>query len=268
MDISSPIVVTTCCRPPQNREFVALVTCTPHFVASGRRWQTAGNRYMAAKGTRYMVVGQVVGAADRGTVSRDQIVIVTQTDDPHADDVIIALERKGEEAIRINTDEIPESARISMAWDNERPFQAAIDVLSSGRMMIAGAVRSVWWRRPGFFGLPAEGPGGVRVRHRGDRARAAQPVGGAGLLLDQRARAHPAGVVGRGGQLLGGHASRFPDPRTLVTTDPDQGHAPFSTVAASGWSSRSCPIPPSGPSACPGKILTSWPSPIRCQPPW
>lgn len=75
-------------------------------------------------------------------MSRDQIVIVTQTDDPHADDVIIALERKGQEAVRINTDEIPESARISMAWDNDRHFEAAIDVLSSGRTMTAGAVRS------------------------------------------------------------------------------------------------------------------------------
>jgi len=35
-------------------------------------------------------------------VAKDQIVIVTRIDDPHADDGILALERQGYEAIRLN----------------------------------------------------------------------------------------------------------------------------------------------------------------------
>jgi len=49
-------------------------------------------------------------------VAKDQIVIVTRIDDPHADDGILALERQGYEAIRLNTDDVPANARISMNY--------------------------------------------------------------------------------------------------------------------------------------------------------
>lgn len=165
---------------------------------------------------------ETVVAADRDTVSSDQIVIVTQTDDPHADDVIVALERKGEEAIRINTDEIPGSARISMAWDNEVSFAAAIDVLSNGRTMRAGTVRSVWWRRPGSFDLPAELSPQEYEFATGEIEHALRSLWAS---LDCYWVSEPERIrqaSWKGGQLLRARRLGFEIPRTLITTDPDE----------------------------------------------
>jgi len=72
-------------------------------------------------------------------VAKDQIVIVTRIDDPHADDGILALERQGYEAIRLNTDDVPANARISMNYGGDR-------------------ATSPGWRRPAT-GRPARWPG-------------------------------------------------------------------------------------------------------------
>jgi glutathione synthase/RimK-type ligase-like ATP-grasp enzyme len=160
-------------------------------------------------------------------VSRDQIVIVTQTDDPHADDVIIALERKGEEAVRINTDEIPENVRISMTWEDELPFAAVIDVLTSGRTMTADAVRSVWWRRPGFFGLPAELSPQEYEFATGEIEHALRSLWAS---LDCYWISEPQRILHaswKGGQLLRARRLGFEIPRTLVTTDPDEAREFF-----------------------------------------
>lgn len=173
------------------------------------------------------MVVMTMAAADRDTVSSDQIVIVTQTDDPHADDVIIALERKGQEAIRINTDEIPASARISMAWDNEQPFEAAIDVLSNGRTMRAGAVRSVWWRRPGIFGLPDELSPQEYEFASGELEHALHSLWAS---LDCYWISEPERIrqaSWKGGQLLRARQFGLEIPRTLVTTDPDEAREFF-----------------------------------------
>jgi glutathione synthase/RimK-type ligase-like ATP-grasp enzyme len=154
-------------------------------------------------------------------MTRDQIIIVTQTEDPHADDVIIALERMGHDAVRLNTDEIPESARISMRWEHDRPFEATIDVLSSGRTMSAGSVRSVWWRRPASFALPP----GLSIR---ETEFAAQEIdhalGSLWSSLDCYWVSEPARIrqaSWKGEQLLRARRLGFEVPRTLVTTDPD-----------------------------------------------
>jgi glutathione synthase/RimK-type ligase-like ATP-grasp enzyme len=163
----------------------------------------------------------------RGTVSKDQIVIVTQTYDPHADDVILALERKGHEPVRLNTDEIPQNVRISMAWDDDRPFDATVDVLSSGRTMTAATVRSVWWRRPAFFGLPPD--------------LSAQEYEFATQEIDHALRSMWASMdcywiseperirqaSWKGEQLLRAHRLGFDVPRTLVTTDPEEAREFF-----------------------------------------
>lgn len=90
-------------------------------------------------------------------MNRAQIVIVTQTEDAHADDVIVALERTGHESVRINTDEIPADARLSMSWGGgDMAVDASVDVLTSGRTMNAAMVRSVWWRRPASYAFPGD----------------------------------------------------------------------------------------------------------------
>ncbi len=154
-------------------------------------------------------------------MTRDQIIIVTQRDDPHADDVIIALERMGCGAVRLNTDEIPESARISMRWEHDRPFEATIDVLSSERKMSAGSVRSVWWRRPASFALPSS----LSIR---ETEFATQEIDHAlwslWSSLDCYWVSEPARIrqaSWKGEQLVRARRLGFEVPRTLVTTDPD-----------------------------------------------
>jgi glutathione synthase/RimK-type ligase-like ATP-grasp enzyme len=154
-------------------------------------------------------------------MTRDQIVIVTQTEDPHADDVIIALERMGHGAVRLNTDEIPESARISMRWERDRPFEATIDVLSSGRTMSAGSVRSVWWRRPASFALPS----GLSIRETEFATQEIEhALGSLWSSLDCYWVSEPARIrqaSWKGEQLARARRLGFEVPRTLVTTDPE-----------------------------------------------
>jgi glutathione synthase/RimK-type ligase-like ATP-grasp enzyme len=160
-------------------------------------------------------------------VDKDQIVIVTQTADPHADDVIIALERKGHEPVRINTDEIPRSARLSMAWGGDRPFEATIDVLSSGRTMTAGTVGSVWWRRPAFFGLPADLSPQETEFATGEIDHALRSIWAS---LDCYWISEPERIrqaSWKGEQLLRARRLGFDIPRTLVTTDPDEARGFF-----------------------------------------
>lgn len=160
-------------------------------------------------------------------MDKDQIVIVTQTADPHADDVIIALERQGHEPVRINTDEIPQSARLSMAWGNDLPFEATIDVLSSGRTMTAGAVRSVWWRRPAFFGLPDDLSPQEAEFATGEIEHALRSMWAS---LDCYWISEPERIrqaSWKGEQLLRARRVGFDVPRTLVTTDPDEARAFF-----------------------------------------
>lgn len=160
-------------------------------------------------------------------MDKDQIVIVTQTADPHADDVIIALERKGHEPVRINTDEIPQSARLSMAWDSDLPFEATIDVLSSGRTMRAGTVGSVWWRRPAFFGLPADLSPQETEFAAGEIDHALRSLWAS---LDCYWISDPERIrqaSWKGEQLLRARRLGFDVPRTLVTTDPDEARRFF-----------------------------------------
>jgi glutathione synthase/RimK-type ligase-like ATP-grasp enzyme len=165
---------------------------------------------------------------ERGAVGKDQIVIVTQTDDPHSDDVIITLQQMGQDPIRVNTDEIPGDTRISLAWgNNEQPFDAIIDVLSSGRVMNSGSVRSVWWRRPGLFGLPDD----LSLR---EREFAADEINHAlrslWACLDCYWISEPEHIrqaSWKGEQLLRARRLGFEVPRTLVTTDPEEARKFF-----------------------------------------
>jgi glutathione synthase/RimK-type ligase-like ATP-grasp enzyme len=160
-------------------------------------------------------------------VSRDQIVIVTQTDDPHADDVILALERMGHDPVRLNSDEIPANAQISMRWGGEQPFEATVDVLSSGRVMTAGEVRSVWWRRPGLFGLP----GDLSVQEAEfatdeiDHALRSLWASLDCYWISEPDRIRRASWKGE--QLLRARRIGFHVPRTLITTDPDEARQFF-----------------------------------------
>jgi hypothetical protein len=156
-------------------------------------------------------------------VDQDQIVIVTQTDDPHTDEMILALERMGHEPVRVNTDEIPADATISMSWTGaDDPFAATIDILTSGRTMDARSVRSIWWRRPAHFGLPAE----LSVQENEfatdeiDHALRSLWASLDCYWISEPERIRQASWKGE--QLTRARRLGFQIPRTLITTDPDE----------------------------------------------
>lgn len=88
-------------------------------------------------------------------MTKQQIVIVTEMMDPHADDMIQMLRRMGHAPIRLNTDEVPLNTTMSFqlgsaAWSGQ------IAIQRNGRTIDVDDVRSIWWRRPGPYALPAE----------------------------------------------------------------------------------------------------------------
>lgn len=86
------------------------------------------------------------------------ILIVTQTFDPHADELLLLLRYMGQEPIRVNTDAIPGNALLSYTFARGAENLARRDALESplarytlfldGRLIEAQQIHAVWWRRP------------------------------------------------------------------------------------------------------------------------
>ncbi|MBO0801513.1 MAG: hypothetical protein J2P25_00340 [Nocardiopsaceae bacterium] len=153
---------------------------------------------------------------------------MTQTKDAHADDVILALERTGHEAVRINSDEIPADGRISMSWGGDHaPFDASIDVLTSGRMMNAARVRSIWWRRPAGYAFPQDLSPQEREFATDETDHALMSLWASidCYWISEPERIRQASWKGE--QLLRAGRFGFDVPRTLVTTDPDSARRFF-----------------------------------------
>src|SRR5579872_103521 len=85
----------------------------------------------------------------------EQIVIVSAIDDPHTDEMISLLLVMVHEAIRLNTEDIPLNITMSLSFDNDVGMSnGSIVIQTNGRVIDVEAIRSIWWRRPGEFGLP------------------------------------------------------------------------------------------------------------------
>lgn len=76
----------------------------------------------------------------------DKILILTNSRDPHADNVAIELCRRGAKVCRFNTDDFPTVSKLSISLgDPNRPL--GILQLPSGNVSL-DEVKSVWFRRP------------------------------------------------------------------------------------------------------------------------
>jgi glutathione synthase/RimK-type ligase-like ATP-grasp enzyme len=153
-------------------------------------------------------------------VTRDQIVIVTNQDDPHADAVIRALLRMGHEPVRVNTDELPLESALSVAFDSK--LSGAIELRAGGRIVDVERIRSVWWRRPGAFRLPETLSAWEREFA---RAELEQAFRGLWSALDCFWISHPDAIERarwKVGQLARAAALGFDVPPTLVTSDPSR----------------------------------------------
>lgn len=155
-------------------------------------------------------------------MEKDQIVVVTQMDDPHADDVILMLQQLGHDPVRLNTDDVPTNVKMSINCGGADAFGASIEVLTNGRVIDAGAVKSVWWRKPAAFDLPGDLSLQEREFATGEIEHALM---GLWASLDCYWISHPERIRSgswKGKQLLRASQMGFEVPRTLVTNDPDE----------------------------------------------
>lgn len=89
-------------------------------------------------------------------MGKNQIVIVSQMDDLHVDEIILRLNEMGHEPIRLNTDDIPDALMASLSLEKPSDsWSGTLTILTNGRRIDIEAIRSIWWWRPGSFRLPA-----------------------------------------------------------------------------------------------------------------
>ena len=157
---------------------------------------------------------------------KDQIVVVTQMDDPHADEVITKLVGMGHEPVRLNTDDIPENVVISLGFAGDvGAWTGTIDVQTNGRRIDVEAIRSVWWRRPGPYLLPDDFSAQEREFAVDEIDHALR---GLWASLDCYWVSYPESIrqaSWKGGQLRRAAELGFEVPRTLVTTNPEAARA-------------------------------------------
>jgi len=93
-----------------------------------------------------------------GSAHRD-ILIVTQSFDPHADEVLVQLRYMGEEPLRVNTEAIPAEAWLSYSFARGKAAPASLSqeresrlapytLFIDGRAIEAQQIGAVLWRRP------------------------------------------------------------------------------------------------------------------------
>jgi hypothetical protein len=148
----------------------------------------------------------------------DQIVIVTNQDDPHADAVIRMLWQMGGEPVRLNTDEIPQETTLSLAFAGG--LAGRIELESNGLVIDVERIRSVWWRRPEGFRLP---DGLSAWESEFARAELEQAYRGLWSALDCYWMSHPDAIeraTWKLGQLGRAASLGFDVPRTLISSDP------------------------------------------------
>lgn len=164
----------------------------------------------------------------RCSLVRDQIVIVTRMDDPHADNVIIRLQEMGHEVIRLNTDDIPGNVSMSFAMGySGANWRGGIDILTNGRRIDVDEIKSVWWRRPGGFRLP---PDFSAQEREFAREEIDHVLRGCWSTLDCYWISHPEHIrqaSWKGTQLQRAAELGFDVPRTLITSSPDDARAFF-----------------------------------------
>lgn len=86
---------------------------------------------------------------------KNQIVIITQKNDPHADDVILVLNTIGQQCVRLNSDDIPLNTNLSLEIsNNSTDWKAKITNNINNLTIDFDDVRSIWWRKPDKYLLP------------------------------------------------------------------------------------------------------------------
>lgn len=90
-------------------------------------------------------------------MSKAAILIVTHSDDIHADRVGAVVVARGEPCFRIDLDRFPRDYRLTMIL-GEAGWRGAILCCATGAKLDVSAVRSVWMRKPADFAFSTELP--------------------------------------------------------------------------------------------------------------
>lgn len=92
-------------------------------------------------------------------MSKNVVLIITNSDDPHADHLLPLIQGKGAEVIRFNTELFPVSVDSSIDFEDE--IKGSLMV--SGETLELNRIKSVWYRRP-IDAVPDEAIGDAAVR--------------------------------------------------------------------------------------------------------
>ncbi|NOK58996.1 MAG: hypothetical protein GFH25_541218n27 [Chloroflexi bacterium AL-N10] len=153
-------------------------------------------------------------------MNKQQIIIVTQQNDPHADDVIMKLRELDHEPIRLNTDDVPIHTLLTFGISNQtKSWNGAITIQTNGRVIEPDHIQSIWWRRPGAFALPKELSARERIFA---QSEIEQVLMGLWASVDCYWMSHPDHIrhaSWKEHQLQRAAQIGFDIPRTLITND-------------------------------------------------
>jgi glutathione synthase/RimK-type ligase-like ATP-grasp enzyme len=152
------------------------------------------------------------------------ILLVSHPHDVHALEVLRRLERRGADALILDTGRIPCETRLTIEHAVHRGWNGA--ALVDGRSVDLTRVRSVWWRRPQPFTLHPELGGPEDRSFAAAETQAA--VAGLWSLLDARWINDPDRDDRAGRKawhLAVARAAGLAVPRTCITNDPERARA-------------------------------------------
>ena len=156
-------------------------------------------------------------------MSKNQIVIFTNMDDPHTDEVILRLQERGYESVRLNTNDIPLNITMSLGFGKEaNGCEGSIAIRTNGRIINVDEIRSVWWRRPEEFGLPMDLSEQEREFAKGEIDHVLRSLWAS---LDCYWLSYPDSIhqaSWKGEQLKRAARFGFEVPKTLITTDAEE----------------------------------------------
>lgn len=157
---------------------------------------------------------------------KNQILIVTQKSDYHADVIISKLEAMPCIPIRFNTDDFPDDTLMSMKLAPEsNSWSANFLILDNQKQVNFKQVKSIWWRRPGRFNLASADGERERVFLRGELDHGLRSLWNS---TDCYWLNHPEDIrraTYKGEQLIRASRMGFTIPPTLITSDPEAAKA-------------------------------------------
>ncbi|HET8842364.1 MAG TPA: hypothetical protein VFN35_12915 [Ktedonobacteraceae bacterium] len=171
---------------------------------------------------------------------KTQIVIVTNTFDPHADRVLIELRNMGHQPVRLHPAQFPTAASVTLALDQQG--WNGVLALPKG-ILYLGDIRSIWWRRPNSHVLAADLSDQERKYA---RLETEHTFTGLWSILDCYWMSFPLFIrraANKIEQLQRAARLGFRVPRTLVTNDPARaqefyetcgGHIIYKALAQAG----------------------------------